>query len=112
MEKLAKNSEKTVKKGEKSGGEWRFSESSKRHFAVPRASGPGSEAAALPTFTSVDVAGPQPPATRQIGSRAPFFILSVVVCPLSVARSCGWPRLAQFVNSMRFAIRIWLVANG
>jgi hypothetical protein len=58
--------------GFKNGANWRFSKGLNRHFAVLEPGCPGSEAAKLPIFTSVDFADPQPPVTRQIGNRAPL----------------------------------------
>jgi hypothetical protein len=68
-----KNPEKTGRSGPKTGGNWRFSEGPKRHFAVLAADRRGSQSAKLPDLTSWDFGCRQPPATRQIGKGAPFF---------------------------------------
>jgi hypothetical protein len=68
-----KNPEKIVKEVGETGAKRRFSEGRNRHFAVLGADGPGSQAAKLPAFTSVDSGCLQPPAARRTGDRAPFF---------------------------------------
>src|SRR5271168_2148932 len=67
-----KNPEKIGQVGAENGAKWRFSEGPKRHFAVLGAGGPGSQAAKLPAFTSVDSGCLQPPADRQFPSERHF----------------------------------------
>jgi hypothetical protein len=73
MGQFAENPEKMGKDGAENGGKWRFSEGPKRHFAVLGADGPGSQAAKLSDFTSVDSGCLQPPRGPPIRKRAPFF---------------------------------------
>jgi hypothetical protein len=85
---LGKLAERLGKNRPRSGGKWRnwrFFKGPKRHFAVLTADDLGSQAANPPDITSLNSGCPQPPATRQIGDRALFFVCqwSVVICHLS-----------------------------